>query len=215
MDIPNRRYLRGAGDPASDWTEAWRRAWADSGEREVLELGITWHNPFWVLEQLRGRTFDLAMGAIHGDLHPRNIVVAGDDDALTPHIIDFGWAHPTRHVVKDFALLELNLRFVVLPPSVEDAALRQFAGWVADIPPPPTGDPVIDERSRMVQLVRERAHRCLDASAGPGWDAEYVVPLFLISLGLLRHASSFDNTSAGRLTVLSLGEHVAQTVLQA
>ncbi len=83
-------YLRGLG---TVWGDAWAEVWGKTGEKFALTSGGQTVNPLWVVEQLRPKLFRLYRGAIHGDLHPGNIILKTRG---APTIIDFGWAQERR-----------------------------------------------------------------------------------------------------------------------
>lgn len=155
----------------------------------------------------------LRVGFIHGDLHPRNIVFADDG---TPRVIDFGWARPPddpedppqlQHIVKDFVLLEANLRFMTLPPFLPYDEVTALADWIGMGNNPPTVKHAECKlRIDLISELREVGERHIGGCSD--WDAEYVVPLFLVSLGLLKHSHSADCPWAARYTVLALAKHL-------
>lgn len=108
-------YLR---DMDGDTTTAtgWQRTWNEPHEKGCADFGRSWTNPFWVVKELaRSPRVKGYLGAVHGDIHPRNIVLSQDGG---PRIIDFGWGKDDAHIAKDFALMEANLRFMILQPDV-------------------------------------------------------------------------------------------------
>jgi hypothetical protein len=192
------------------WTALWKKMWGPHTQEKVSHLGTKWTNPFWVLDRLRKlRDQSLLCGVVHGDLHPRNIVLAGSAE---PHIIDFGWAGDRRHISQDFVLLECNLRFFVQEPALALADLRAMAAWISfDQQIPDLTGELARGRVRLINLLREAARSHFPPNTN--WDVEYVVPLFLISLGLLKHMSDCENQLAGHLTILSLANYVAENLL--
>ena len=197
-------YLRKIHD---GWGDEWRnRVWAPETQMKVLDLNREWVNPFWVLAMLRKASpVSLYCGAIHGDLHPRNIVLSDNNSA---HIIDFGWTTNDAHIAKDFVLLECNLRSVALKPNVSYEAMETMAAWLDfKTKPPELGLDYCDRRLKLIQQVRCVAKTHFPS--GTDWDNEYLIPLFLVSLGLLKHLRDYDNQIAARFTVLSLANYVA------
>ena len=154
------------------------------------------------------------MGYIHGDLHPRNIVFAGDDEVK---IIDFGWARPQKrneplqHIVKDFVLLEANFRFVTLPPFLPYDSLKKFLGWINSQRTPRVIHNECKLRIELIKELREIAQKHIGKYKN--WDIEYIVPLFLVSLGLLKYCHSADCSWAARYTVLSLAKYLKNNLL--
>jgi hypothetical protein len=197
------------------WVRPWRALWGNT--KKTVDLGEQWPNPFRVLDDLSRLThLSIRVGIIHGDVHPRNIV---EGDQMAPCIIDFGWARPRaergalQHIVKDFVLLEANLRFMTLPPFLPHDSVMAFANWIGmDEDPPHVKDPECMMRMALVQelrkVTRDHVGDCTD------WDIEYVAPLFLMSLGLLRYCYAADCPWAARYTVLSLARYLRRTVLR-
>jgi hypothetical protein len=198
------------------WAKPWHRLWGRNAQ--VWDFGEKkpWPNPILVLEKLRERDpQSLRMGFIHGDLHPRNIVFAYPDRVC---VIDFGWARPAsqesgdelaelQHIVKDFVLLEANLRFMTLPPFLPYGDVKEFGDWIPmDEKQPSVGDKECNLRMKLVRKLRERAK--LHVGTCSDWDIEYIAPLFLVSFGLLKHCHNADCTWAARYTVLSLARHL-------
>ncbi|ACF45691.1 hypothetical protein Paes_0639 [Prosthecochloris aestuarii DSM 271] len=93
-------------------------------DKKIQDFDKEWINPFWVFDKIKNNLISLKMGAIHGDLHPRNIVISHDD---IPKIIDFGWTQPEAHFAKDFALMEANIRFVSLKPDYSYSYLTKLS----------------------------------------------------------------------------------------
>lgn len=199
-------YLRGIED-AKLWGKEWKALWGPKSEEKSWDLGRTWTNPFWVLSKLsQMEQQPLCCGTIHGDLHPRNIVLT--DEGL-PRLIDFGWAQENAHIAKDYALLECNLRFVALRPDVPIRDLEAMARWVGlNQRPPRVESSYCRERVSLIESFRQ----IVKAKFGEDLEdeREYSWSLFLIALGLLKHIRHFDNQIAARLTVLSLASYVAK-----
>lgn len=198
-------YLRNYSDKDS-WGEDWLGFWKGD---EVEELGYKGPNPFSVLKRLEDVKLPLYCGAVHGDLHPHNIVIS---DTGSPHIIDFGWTQDNAHIGKDFALLECNLRFVWLDTALSMQAIDTLTSWISFTEPAPkTGEKDCDSKIELIKKLRELAQTHFPPDTD--WDREYVVPLFLIAFGLLSHIASFRNQVAARLSVLKLAQYVDERVL--
>jgi hypothetical protein len=175
----------------------WRR-------NPVEELNRSFYNPINCLERLTKLEVNLQLGAIHGDLHPRNVVLAGTNE---PHLIDFGWAADRAHIAKDFALMECNLRFVTVRPDIAADDLSAFTRWIAfDETPPNLKSEDCNKLVLLIQKLREIARRHFPTDSD--WDAQYIVPLFLTAFGLLQVLPSIDNQMAARLTILQLSQYL-------
>ncbi len=209
------RELRGFLDPSKNWWKKWRDLWTGNN---ISDFGRPdWTNPMIVFQKLRDSgSHSLRMGYVHGDLHPRNIVFAGDNAA---RIIDFGWARPIKkgdtlqHIVKDFVLLEANLRFITLPPFLQYDSVKLLLGWIGMCAHPPRKE--VDNECRLrielIQGLREIARKHIGLCGN--WGIEYIAPLFLMSLGLLKHCHSSDCTWAARYNVLRLAHYLNRNVL--
>lgn len=202
-------YLRGFND---GWGSQWAEIWGPATQKRITVDGRRRANPLWVLDQIRQlEPKKLLCGGVHGDLHPRNIIFS---EAAAPHIIDFGWAAEDTHIVKDFVLLECNLRFMVLRPELTAGEIAKLAAWVTfGAPPPKTANKYVNKRIQMISKIREEAQRLLDKCES--LDTQYTIPLFLTSLGLLKHLRDTDNQFAAVQSVLSLAGYLADSRLLA
>ena len=132
-------YLRGtfaATGTVADRTHIPQRIFGDADQ--VSAFGRTWPNPSLLINELMSASgeFEGTMGPVHGDLHPKNIVI-GHADAV--QIIDFGWAGARQHVVVDYLLLDINLRSTTLPsvcrPGWPTRPWSRHSSWPSGIPP--------------------------------------------------------------------------------
>lgn len=198
------RYLRKLDE--GDWGDEWKASWGACDTQHVEDAGGCFTNPFWLLEKLRPLRKLLRIGAIHGDLHPGNIVLTGEQ----PRIIDFGWAKDGAHIAKDFALLECNLRFHTVRPQVNQRDVYALSDWIAwGAPLPPTLGPYAKRRAELIQHLRSKAKEVLTSSdRDTQWDWEYLVPLFFVAFGLLRYAPQLGNQQAAVRFVLALATHI-------
>jgi Ternary complex associated domain 9 len=202
-------YLRNV-DKKGDWGDKWSQIWGLSHVERIQDFNKTWTNPFFVLESLKSLGKQpVYCGATHGDLHPRNIVMT---EYGIPHIIDFGWSSADSHIAKDFVLLESNLRFVTLPSSISSSDLSKLARWVEfNAPPPKLKNTHAMGAIRLIEVLRDNAKTHFADKVD--WDVEYIIPLFLVSFGLLLHIESYDNQMSARYTVLSLADYIYKSVL--
>ncbi len=177
------------------------------GTQPISEaFGQLWPNPLHVVDSVLAMPrFTGACGAVHGDLHPKNVVL---DNHYRPCIIDFGWAGPEHHVVRDYALMDVNLRAMTLPSQVPLAEVAALADAVLPGDRSPSlSDAILAGRHR---LVAQSVWRLLDEhDLVADWEKEYLVPLFLVSFGLLKHLDNARNQHALMLTVLCLARRVA------
>lgn len=194
-------YLRGLGQI---WGTEWESVFGPFTNATTRFYAREWANPLWLIEQLKVVSCDFAIGAVHGDLHPGNIVVASQNQ---PRIIDFGWAHDDAHIAKDFVLMECNLRFLFLRPQLASEELDRLASWIqwgVEIPDGLTH--YCKDRCNLILTLQALAREALGEKAD--WNREYLVPLFLVAFGLLRFAPQLGNQQAAILTVLALATHI-------
>lgn len=207
-------YLRGLylDEPhRSLWLTAWRSVWGHESEETIHAFGRDWANPLWVVHTLRSLEVELCCGAIHGDLHPRNVVIS---QGGTPQIIDFGWASDFAHIAKDFVLMECNLRFMNLRSDLPSSFVEQLAQWIRfQQPSPPDLAGSLPSTIGLIQCVRDCALQAFAGLPDVDWDLEYVVPLFLTSMGLIRYLGNASNQESAKLSVLALAQYIKTEVL--
>jgi hypothetical protein len=199
------RYLRHFPD---EWGPKWLASW---GEQEtVVDLGgETFHNPIWVLNRLLDApAIEMLCGAVHGDLHPGNIMYS---QVGTPSVIDFGWANSNAHVAKDFVLLECNLRFTYLHGDVPLSDVVTLARWIRI--EPECGLLVDSAAIQAQRTIAEIRRKFVELGDNTDGDLEYVVPLFFVAFGLLRFFDENWNQVSARRTVLELAQYIATNVL--
>lgn len=197
------KYLRGI----DTWGEAWHSIWGSPAKKAIKVQGMKRINPLWVLDKIRKlKPTAIRCGAVHGDLHPRNILFS---DQKSPHLIDFGWAEDNAHISKDFVLLECNVRFMVLRPEIPVTDMQKLCGWVSFSTAPTVADRYCRLRIHLIEKIRNKAREALHPSTN--WDTEYLIPLFLVALGLLKHLRDTDNQASATATVLALSDWLAHS----
>jgi predicted unusual protein kinase regulating ubiquinone biosynthesis (AarF/ABC1/UbiB family) len=159
-----------------------------------------------LIARLCAEEFEGVLGAVHGDLHPKNIVIDGDEVA---RIIDFGWAQPASHIVIDYVLLDLNLRGTTLPSQLGEGEVLSLAGFLRPGQDKATLNGMARRRAEIIeQEIWARAQK----SAVTDWEREYLVPMLLVGYGLLVHLDSARNQPALVATVLSLAGELELSV---
>ena len=195
-------YLR----DIDSWSKPWFDIWGESINQYVNDFNTEWINPFWILDRIKDMSFLFKVGAVHGDLHPLNIVISHEEK---PVIIDFGWTQHEAHIVKDFALMEANIRFASLPPDYSYNYLHDLSKSIElDSLTTKKNDPLY------LWLISIR-HNFADIDKDGIFLDEYIIPLFLISLGLLKFTSKISNQVSARLTVLSLAKYIYDNKIEA
>jgi hypothetical protein len=179
-------------------------------EAEVVAFGKSWSNPSRILEAIRRMApVEVACGPVHGDLHPKNVVF-GQHDVV--NVIDFGWATKSGHIVRDYVLMELNYRAMTFPSGVSFESLEAMS---RNLDPDEDNVAIPDARleSRM-KLIRDGVwEQVRNNGVVSSWDVEYLVPMFLVAYGLLKHLDNARNQSALLMTLLSLGDRISAKLL--
>lgn len=180
-------------------------------DEEVSAFGRKWPNPCNIVNTVLSGSypFDAAVGPIHGDLHPKNIVL---DDQDTVQIIDFGWAQKRRHIVIDYLLLDINIRAITLPSHLLENEILEFANYLYES----------QSFNDLPKNVRHRGHLVHDAiwsglrnrQVVNDWDTEYIIPLFLVSYGLIVHLDSARNQTALNALVLTTAKCVSDYIFK-
>jgi hypothetical protein len=175
---------------------------------QIRFLGQDWPNPTKVLTDILesdGGSFQGVRGPIHGDLHPKNIVIA---ENRSIGIIDFGWAHRARHIVADYVLMEINLRAMTLPSQVHQddvLALAAFLRPEGDVATLPAS---VRARAGLIQsVIWQEAN---NSRAAEDWTTEYLVPFLIVAYGLLAHMDHARNQLALIASVLAAAKEVYQ-----
>lgn len=179
------RYLR----THNEWIPVWQNIW---GSNKIIKDDGSKINPIFVLNKLVNKELKFRIGAIHGDLHPKNILL---DHFLKPMIIDFGWASKSSHILTDFSLLEANFRFVTLHTEIPDDDLDLFTRSLlnSDLQKRHPND-YLDFRRKCILKIREKALVYYDDE--DEFNKEYLVSLFMISFGLLKFHNEFNQVAA-------------------
>lgn len=170
----------------------------------VTAFGRQWPNPSHVVKSLidSAVVFEGTFGPVHGDLHPKNIVL-GYGDAMT--IIDFGWARSGMHVVVDYLLLDINIRGTTLPSQIAERDLVAMADFLDPSQDPGALHALLQPRAR---LIKEEIWARCDQVVVSDWRAEYLVPFFLVAYGLLVHLDDARNQPALIAAVLAAAERI-------
>ncbi len=176
------------------------------GDEPVTKaFGSDWPNPTSIIRRIidQRMKFTGYVGAVHGDLHPKNIVLDKFDGV---QIIDFGWATVDRHIIRDYVLLDLNLRGTTLPSQVSEQGILQLAGFLRETSDVDSLPPAVRERARIIREVIWKKARARAVIAD--WEHEYLIPLFLVGYGLLVHLDSARNQPSLVATVLQLAREL-------
>ena len=172
---------------------------------DTVAFGSRWPNPTSIVRRIidQGMRFTGYLGAVHGDLHPKNIVL---DEYDAVQIIDFGWATVGRHIILDYVLLDLNLRGTTLPSQVSEQGILQLADFLREADDVDSLPAAVRERARIIRDVIWRKARKRAVAAD--WQREYLIPLFLVGYGLLVHLDKARNQPALVATVLQLAKEL-------
>lgn len=169
-----------------------KQAVGDSDYVEVFN-GVIVRNPCAVLKKLIDKPFIAGAwcGCVHGDLHPRNVMCSRRQKAC---LIDWGWARIDEfHVIVDFVLMELSLKFFYLPWGLDRDAVALWERNLCDEwrTSQTVGDKDIDGATRVIHAVRKHAERYItDFRDENALTAEYYLPLFLLTMGSFAFAQN-------------------------
>lgn len=199
-------YLRNTHGPEGNMGRAYATIEQVFGASEMVQMfGHTWPNPNRLISKVLSWNFTGTRGAIHGDLHPKNIVF--DEDGLV-YIIDFGWAKKNAHVVADYVLLDINLRSMTLPAQIAEEDIVAAANYLYPTDAPPKVPDLLQER---LSIIKEQIWGTAcnnEAVNSDKWHDEYVVPFFIVAYGLLVHLDSARNQRALVATVLGAAKRI-------
>ncbi|MDS1115494.1 phosphotransferase [Gordonia westfalica] len=179
-----RWYMRGLDDPSSTNCRFSDELFGVGSETSMF--GETWVNPRIVLEAIKKREFTGAVGAVHGDLHPKNVVL---DRRGQVRVIDFGWATSRGHIVRDFVLMEINLRAMTSRSQVPLDQILAASRVLNENDFQSNADlNMVIEKDARLQLVRDAIRKPLQENGYvDNWLDEYLIPLFIVSYGLIKH----------------------------
>ena len=162
-----------------------------SDKKEITILNRSLTNPLFFIDdsiQLHiERKFYVKH--LHGDLHPRNIIV---DSQYRPHLIDFEWAH-RGHAFKDYILLECSIKFFYLKTNHDLEKIIEFENNLLKFNKFESikstiienWDNELIEAYILIKQIRKYAQNfCEDTN----WEKEYLSALFLITYGLLKYS---------------------------
>jgi hypothetical protein len=189
----------------SKGTRAFLPAQLFGSGRVVTAFQQTWPNPVGLISKLMksSSTFEGAYGPVHGDLHPKNIVLGRGDSV---QIIDFGWSRTSLHIVVDYVLLDINIRALTLPSQISRTEILQIAKLLRPTDDMTTLSDVLRPRAELIKGTVWSAAE--SKGAVQDWDSEYLIPLFIVAYGLLVHLDSARNQSALVATVLAAAEAI-------
>ena len=198
-----KRYLR----RPNEWIHKWEDVW---GKEERIKGGVD-INPIHVYEKLSEVVYNVQIGAVHGDLHPKNILL---DSFKRPQIIDFGWSEDKAHILVDFALMEANLRFVTLHDSIPEMELNLLINSLSK----DQLDSVNLSSSQYLNFIRKSIISVREKAQthfkGINFEQEYAISLFMISFGLLKVFDDFKNQTAAQRTVEMMAQHIYDSLLK-
>jgi hypothetical protein len=174
---------------------------------EVRAFGREWPNPVHLIKELLGsknKFNNIAVGPVHGDLHPKNIVVGYGDSV---QIIDFGWAARARvPIVVDYLLLDINVRSTTLPSQLGQADIAAIATFLDPNQDPSTLHELLRPRAK---LIKEKIWKPLKSKGiVKDWHNEYLIPFFIVAFGLLVHLDAARNQPAMVASVLAAAERI-------
>ncbi|WP_370234663.1 MULTISPECIES: hypothetical protein [Henriciella] len=172
-------------------------------------FGLSWINPIEVADELikRNPELELAVGPVHGDLHPKNIVLGRQG---TVNIIDFGWIHEEAPIVIDYLLLDINLRSITLPSQTSQQAITMFGSFLDRGMEVTSLSEAVRDRARIIS--EKLWDKYFENAKVENWDKEYLIPMFIVAFGLLVHMDEARNQTALLSTILALGNRLHDVV---
>ena len=205
-------YVRGQdiNYPTKYWIDTW-------GENKYIsDHGYhDWINPLFTINKINKDLglINVRTGAIHGDMHPRNIVLTENN---TARIIDFGWTRPVnrkheyQHIMKDFVLMEANIKFMSLPPHLPNSDIDLISKYINYTT---YFEPQSNETMFRKELIDKIRNIAKDHNFNSiNWLYEYFIPLFFVSLGLLKYCHEAECTWAFRKSILYLSNYIYNNV---
>jgi hypothetical protein len=179
-----------------------RKGWLPQLRRTVdhrdtlMAFGIAIRNPLSLLAQMKAHpkltTGPAHLSAVHGDLHPKNILVG---DIFKACLIDFGWANDNFHTIIDFVFMEASIKFFRLPWHARRSELVAFERALVDT----SGETVelhdqdLKGALALIRMVRSLAAKYFDESQENWFVRQYLIPLFFVTTGLFPYAASVVN----------------------
>lgn len=160
------------------------------GDKRFVYLGANIVNPLMMLKQGFQKPVTFRCGAVHGDLHPNNVVLGHDG---TPRLIDFAWGNVSAHILKDFVLMENSVRFLLFPNHVDlsdqlkvDQLLLKENGN-NDICLKVQSKELKEYYNRMAAIVGVLRTRARKACGDSYRFEEYLAAQFLVLYGLMKY----------------------------
>jgi hypothetical protein len=161
-------------------------------------FGLRTRNPLFLLKKVKDNLNDFNtvgwVSAVHGDFHPRNIIIG---DITRAAIIDFGWAQPSFHTIVDFVLMEISIKFFYLPWSISRRELKIIENdLVMDfIPDQKIKDQRLAGAIKVIKAVRTHAYQYIDRSDDNWFINQYLFPLYLLTMGTFAFGAKVTNLS--------------------
>lgn len=173
----------------------------------VLYLGKKIRNPLKFIEDLLITQQESKLRIVHGDLHPKNIMVASQYNIF---IIDFGWTRDNSHYLKDYCLLEASLKFFLISKRLNDSEIFQFEDALNnqnDCPIPLRKEGGVESIFHIIKHVRNCSKKENEKS-DEEWLKEYLTSLMLITVGYLGINSNELDTRAVFTSTLALAQKI-------
>ena len=177
---------------------------------ETIFGGRRFNNPNNVIKTAVNYTCEQVFGFVHGDLHPKNIVIGRDDSV---NIIDFGWVNRNAPIVIDYILMDISIRATTLPVYILNSEAMDIAGFLhpnQDLPK--NNKNTVFNRAQLIKKYIWQPLLDEGVVTIDNWYREYLVPFFIIAYGLLVYLPSFSNQSALIATVLAACERLTVKV---
>lgn len=178
------RYLRES--PERLLTDPLPELFQDSSTVEIY--GQTLRDPRRILEAARRVELEVMTCAVHGDLHPNNVLFGLK---FAPVLIDYAWGQLRGHFIKDYVLMECSLRFLLTPRLLQpnimmqlDDALLDEEGYeaVASLDASGRTAQVLKETADLVSVIRTQ---CRQRHREYRFE-EYLLAQYFVLMGAMR-----------------------------
>lgn len=173
-----------------------------------------------LVKQLASEESKFKVSTVHGNLHPRNVLVANDGTIM---LMDFENVTHGSHVLKDFALLESYIKFWGVIPAIASSGAKKPAEQKEPAPPEKiSAQAMLDFEISLddggftnapsalypyliaIDEIRLAAREFLYKSSDM---REYFMALFLSELFILSHYYGNYGSRQAHFTALSAGHH--------
>ena len=155
-------------------------------------------NPFVFLEKLFNKEYSIFSriytSAVHGDLHPRNIIKRGNSK---PKLIDFEKTKSSFHTIIDFSLMESSIRFFYLVNNISLKELEDFeritlkdfrVSYGYDF-----SNEILSQKLGLIRFIRAMGNKYIIGEEENHFILQYLFPLFVNTMGTFAYINKIDD----------------------